>query len=205
MSIWITLNLRWIIRAPPPLLTATASILHHCVISAFPSQQSQFVLHHQVWITHHFTLSWICKVIEQNKCQNLYLYYIQTGVWVTVAVGVRFWPFKMSSKPMDSSLPRRVSTARFELVKNGSRWIWRSSDIKNKRYISKHVKGSKRAVYMSERETRPVTCRAALYSICSLRGAWRPWMFRSVEKLILSLFSWNCKPNHRSHLSATSV
>lgn len=41
-------------------------------ISAFLSQQSQFVLHHQVWITHHFTLSWICKVIEQNKCQNLY-------------------------------------------------------------------------------------------------------------------------------------
>lgn len=35
------------------------------------------------------------------------------------------------------------------------------------------------------------TCLAALYSICSLRGAWRPWMFLSVLKFILSWLSWN--------------
>lgn len=48
-------------------------------------------------------------------------------------------------------------------------------------------------VERSNRAVGIVTCRAALYSICSLRGAWRPWMLRSVEKLNLSLFSWNCK------------
>lgn len=34
-------------------------------------------------------------------------------------------PLRMSSKPMQSSLPRRVSRPRFELGKNGSRWIWK--------------------------------------------------------------------------------
>lgn len=64
-----------------------------------------------------------------------------------------------------------------------------SRDVRHKGHQYTPVKGEE--VYRGWRRT----CRAALYSICSLRGAWRPWMFLSVDKPILSLFSWYCKPN----------
>lgn len=168
-------------------------------ISVFLSQQSQFVLHHQVWITHHFTLSWICKGTEQNKCQDLYSEWC-LGDWrcggggqiltvedVFKADGLVTAPQSVHSQvwtgqkwhPLD--LQKAVTSG----IKDGSvnfKQMWK-------------VERCNRAVDIGEGERHAVTCRAALYSICSLRGAWRPWMFRSVEKLSLSLFSWNCKPN----------
>lgn len=88
---------------------------------------------------------------------------------------------------MDSSLFRSVSRAKFELCRNGRRWIWREETVgvrtEKEKKKTKHENTWKRTA---------ATCRAALYSIWSFRGAWRPWMFLSVEKFILSWFNWNC-------------
>ena len=100
----------------------------------------------------------------------------------------------MSSKPMLSSLFRSVSKARLELCKNGSRWIYRENNYRDGKWPNKprcdtpleHQEPKRRVGLKS-------TCLAALYSICSLSGAWRPWMFLTVAKFIFSWFTWNCK------------
>lgn len=155
------------------------------------SQQSQFVLHHHVWLTHHFTVGWIYKGKRQKH--SISHGFTSSHISLKVEKGrTRFPPLRTSSNPMDSSLFRSVSRAKFELCRNGRRWIWREETVgvrtekeKNK---TKHENTWKRTA---------ATCRAALYSICSFRGAWRPWMFLSVEKFILSWFNWNCSWRNR--------
>lgn len=168
------------------------------------SQQSQFVFHHQVWLTHHLTLGWICKTTEQTV-NHLEIMFRQFVLMAVLGEGRGSWPLRMSSKPMASSLPRSVSRARFELCMNGRRWIWRSRngyemleterDSKMKQTLKYKRRGLKGKHWLGRGfkfKRHTVTCLAALYSICSLRGAWSPWMFLSVDKLILSLLAWNC-------------
>lgn len=50
-------------------------------VSHLLSQHSQFVLHHHVWLAHHFTLGWICKVTGHRRSVAV-RYYIQTVVTV---------------------------------------------------------------------------------------------------------------------------
>lgn len=164
-------------------------------ISVFLSQQSQFVLHHQVWITHHFTLSWICKGTEQNKCQDLYSEWC-LGDW-KCGGGSDSHRWGCLQSRWTRHCPAEYPQPGLNWIKTAAAGSVKRKDIRNKGWISKLSKAEQfnRAVGIGEGERHAVTCRAALYSICSLRGAWRPWMFRSVEKLSLSLFSWNCKPN----------
>lgn len=90
------------------------------------SQQAQLVLHHHVWLAHHLALSWVCKVNTQSTTWQVSITCTTKGNGGVLHLreGGRS-PLRMSSKPMYSSLPCNVSTARFELCKNGRRWIWR--------------------------------------------------------------------------------
>lgn len=102
--------------------------------------------------------------------------------------GCFFIPLRMSSKPIESSQPLRVSRARFELGRKGKRWILKKASERLKTMVIMIIGRLWYNIHVSKCQN---TCLAALYSICSLRGAWRPWMFLSVLKFILSWLSWN--------------
>lgn len=101
-----------------------------CVCFCLLLQQSQFVFHHHVRLAHHFTTGWIWKGADTNTAVRSH---DQTANDVVKEECKSYLPLRISSKPMESSLPRRVSTARFELCKNGRRWIWKDEhQISNK-------------------------------------------------------------------------
>lgn len=117
-------------------------------------------------------------------------------------------PLRMSSKPMDSSLPRSVSRARFELGKNGRRWIWKEEGATpREEWLTNCHQGGEPMEELGGGllgHGACVTCLAALYSICSFSGAWRPWMFLSVDKFILSWFGRNCTTETDKHIEYPS-
>lgn len=64
-------------------------------------------------------------------------------------------PLRKSSNPMDSSLPRSVSRARFELRKKGRRWIWKDTRHQSRKETEKTGRSHRHGGAVSHLSRRP--------------------------------------------------